>query len=138
MIGFDDNDVNDALRTVDVIETTDEEGRVHYFEPVEEFEIDGQLYALLVYQGESLEPTPKTGEGEEDEEGYEEEFVVMKVVVDEEGRVYEAIENEEEFNKVMAQLESMDFEIDLHEHLGLCEDHVKGEECNHDHKHHDN
>jgi hypothetical protein len=139
MIGFDDNEMNEALRTVDVIETTDEDGQVHYFEPVEEFEVDGQLYALLVYQGESLDPKLSTSETAEDsEEGYEEEFVVMRVVSDEEGRVYEAIDNEDEFNKVMAELENMDFEIDLHEHLGMCTDHVHGEDCKHDHHHHDN
>lgn len=121
MTGFDDAELKNTLREVDVVETTDEEGNVHYFEPVEEFDIDGNIYALLVYQGESLEtPDP--------ESGYDEEFVVMKVTMENGERVYESIEDEEEFNKVVSQLETMDFEVDLHEHLGLC----------HDHKHHDN
>ena len=131
MTGFDDAELKNTLREVDVVETTDEEGNVHYFEPVEEFDIDGNIYALLVYQGESLEtPDP--------ESGYDEEFVVMKVTMENGERVYESIEDEEEFNKVVSQLETMDFEVDLHEHLGLCNDHAEGHDCGHDHKHHDN
>ncbi len=131
MMGFDDAELKKDLREVAVVETTDEDGNVHYFEPVEEFEIDGSLYALLVYQGDSLDAP-------DSEEGYEEEFVVMKVTLDGEDRVYESIEDEDEFNKVIEQLEGMDFEVDLHEHLGLCDDHVHGDDCTHDHKHHDN
>jgi hypothetical protein len=131
MTGFDDTELKKNLREVAVVETTDEDGNIHYFEPVEEFEIDGSLYALLVYQGNSLEAP-------ESEEGYEEEFVVMKVTIEDSDRVYESTENEDEFNKVIEALEGMDFEVDLHDHLGLCDDHVHGVDCHHDHKHHDN
>ena len=131
MMGFDDAETKQNLREVAVVETTDEDGNVHYFEPVEEFEIEGNLYALLVYQGDSLEvPDAETG--------YDEEFVVMKVTLEGEERVYESIEDEDEFNKVVEQLENMDFEVDLNEQLDLCDDHVHGEDCTHDHKHHDN
>jgi uncharacterized protein YrzB (UPF0473 family) len=84
---------------IDIIETTDEEGNVHIFERVEEVEIEGQLYALLLYQGAENEP-PR--------EGYDEEVVVMKVGKDPDGTdVFEQIEDEAEFEKVIAHIESL-------------------------------
>lgn len=130
MMGFDDAELKNTLKEVDVVETTDEDGNVHYFEPIDEFEVDGNLYALLIYQGTSLEAP--------EEEGYDEEFVVMKVTMDGEERIYESIEDEAEFNKVIAELENMDFEVDLQKELGICDDHVQGENCSHEHHHHDN
>ncbi len=130
MMGFDDAELKNTLKEVDVVETTDEDGNVHYFEPIDEFEVDGNLYALLIYQGTSLEAP--------EEEGYDEEFVVMKVTMDGEERIYESIEDEAEFNKVIAELENMDFEVDLQKELGICDDHVHGENCSHEHHHHDN
>jgi hypothetical protein len=130
MMGFDDSELKNTLKEVDVVETTDEDGNVHYFEPIDEFEVDGNLYALLIYQGTSLEAP--------EEEGYDEEFVVMKVTMDGEERIYESIEDEAEFNKVIAELENMDFEVDLQKELGICDDHVHGENCSHEHHHHDN
>ena len=95
--------------SIDLVETTDEEGNVHYFEPVEELEVNGTTYALLVYKGgeEDLDK-------DEDEEGYDEEFVLMKVTQDDDGTpVYEYIEDETEFAAVVAQLETMDYEFDV-------------------------
>jgi hypothetical protein len=122
MTGFDDDQVSEQIQSIDVVETTDEDGQVHYFEPVEEFDIDDQLYALLIYQGKTLEPDEDEPE-DEDEDGYEEEFVVMRVIMDDDGRLYESIEDEEEFEKVVKALENLDFEVDLFEHLGLNENH---------------
>jgi uncharacterized protein YrzB (UPF0473 family) len=91
---------------VEIIETTDENGKVHIFERVEEIEVDGNAYALLVYRGGEDEPVP---------EGADEEVVVMRVTKDPDGTdVFEQIEDEAEFEKVLAfidTLESSDFEI---------------------------
>lgn len=92
-----------------VVETTDEDGNVHYFEKVEEIELDGQQYALLIYQGEEDAEEP-----EDEDEGFDEEYVLMKISVDEDGeQVYEAIEDEDEFKKVMAEMEKLDYEFDV-------------------------
>jgi uncharacterized protein YrzB (UPF0473 family) len=91
---------------VEIIETTDENGKVHIFERVEEVEVEGNTYALLVYRGGEDEPLP---------EGADEEVVVMRVSKDPDGTdVFEQIEDEAEFDKVLAYidtLESTEFEI---------------------------
>jgi len=94
---------------VEVVETTDENGVVHYFERIDEMEIDGQAYALLLYQGTEEDEAPEEGE-----EGYDEEFVLMKVTKDADGTpVYEYIEDEEEFNRVAAELEKKDYDFEI-------------------------
>ena len=90
----------------ELVETTDEDGTVHYFEKLNEFEMDGKEYALLVYQGTD-------DEEEEDEEGYEEEFVVMRLVRDEEGILYESLQTQEEFDAVVKHLESQDYDVEV-------------------------
>jgi hypothetical protein len=92
----------------DIVETTDEDGQVHIFEKIDEYELDGKRYALLIYQG-----------GEEDEEkeesaeeGYEEEVVVMRVVHEPDGDVFEAIEDEAEFERVVKYIEEAGAEDD--------------------------
>jgi hypothetical protein len=104
--------------TPDIITTEDEEGKIHQFEKVDELEVDGQKYALLIYlgSGETLDSIEKetddaAEEGEEDEDGYDEEVVVMKVTMDGEAEVYEAIEDEDEFEKVVQYIESLE-EVD--------------------------
>jgi Protein of unknown function (DUF1292) len=98
---------------VEVVETTDENGVVHYFERIDEMEVDGQAYALLLYQGTEEDEAPEDGE-----EGYDEEFVLMKVIKDADGTpVYEYIEDEAEFNKVAAELEKKDYDFDIDELL---------------------
>ncbi len=94
-----------AFEEVDIIETTDEDGKVHIFEKISEIEIDGQDYALLIYKGGD--------EGEETEEsmeGHDEEVVVMKISEEDGLEVYEAIEDEAEFERVVAYIEQMDDE----------------------------
>ena len=91
---------------VEIIETTDENGKVHIFERVEEVEVEGNTYALLVYRGGEDEPLP---------EGADEEVVVMRVSKDPDGTdVFEQIEDEAEFDKVLAHIDTLDsteFEI---------------------------
>lgn len=131
----------------DVVETTDEDGNVHYFEKVEEVEVDGVQYALLIYQGGEDDEETAT---EDEEEGFEEEYVVMKITQDEDGAVYEYIEDEVEFKKVLVELEKLDYDFDLSDDDeeededgddesdegeaagGTHEGHVHGPGCKHD------
>jgi hypothetical protein len=105
----------------EVVETTDEEGKIHYFEKVEEVEVDGKSYALLIYQGSEDDEEEEGGEGHvhtdackhgsgegDDEEGYEEEIVLMRISREDDGDVYETIEDDEEFEKVMQHIEALD------------------------------
>jgi hypothetical protein len=90
----------------DWIETTDEHGDVHFFEKIDEIEFEGQQYALLIYQGRgSEEGGPK--QPEEGEEGYEEEIVVMKISYEDDAEVFEAIEDEDEFERVVQYIEKL-------------------------------
>jgi uncharacterized protein YrzB (UPF0473 family) len=92
--------MTDMQDQLDIIETTDEEGKVHIFERVDEIEIEGRPYALLVYRG---------SEGEEPPEGHDEEVVVMRISQDPDGTdVFEQIEDEAEFERVISFIEAMD------------------------------
>jgi uncharacterized protein YrzB (UPF0473 family) len=96
------SDITEFNEGVDIIETTDEDGKVHIFERVEEIEVDGNAYALLVYQGSEDEKPP---------EGYDEEIVVMKISKDPDGTdVFEQIEDEAEFERVLNYIESLDMD----------------------------
>lgn len=86
----------------DLIETTDEEGTVHIFEKISEIEVEGQEYALLIYKGNEEKPETKG------EEGYDEEVVVMKISYEDGQEVYEAIEDETEFERVVSFIENME------------------------------
>lgn len=103
----------------DFIETTDEEGNVHVFEKIDEYEVEGELYALLIYQpGDDKNASPNGShphepEDEEDDEeedddegGYDEEVIIMKITKDDDGaQVFEAIDDEEEFQRVVKFIE---------------------------------
>ncbi|MDX2084569.1 MAG: DUF1292 domain-containing protein [Candidatus Melainabacteria bacterium] len=101
--------------TGEIVQTTDEDGQVHYFEKVEELEVDGQQYALLIYQGteeefEKMEANGKApgGDGDEDdEEGYEEEIILMRISKEDDADVYEPIDDQGEFEKVLRHLETI-------------------------------
>jgi hypothetical protein len=121
---------NGLYHETDIIETTDEEGQIHIFEKVSELEVDGQEYALLIYKGNS--------EGENEaakEEGYEEEVVVMKISYEDGQEVFEAIEDEAEFERVVAYIDAMeeddsDVSIDLSEFMGSMEEDTEEESNN--------
>ncbi|WP_373533319.1 DUF1292 domain-containing protein [Vampirovibrio sp.] len=116
---------NGNYSETDIIETTDEDGQVHVFEKVSELEVDGQEYALLIYKGNQPDEADEAEEGAEKdavegEESEEEEVVVMRITYEDGQEVYEAIEDEEEFEKVVAFIDNMDDEeagvmIDLSE-----------------------
>jgi uncharacterized protein YrzB (UPF0473 family) len=90
-------------RETDIIETTDEDGTVHIFEKIQEIEVDGQDYALLIYKGNDYKEEP------EDEE---EEVVVMRLSYEDGQEVFEAIEDEDEFERVVAYIENMEEDDD--------------------------
>jgi hypothetical protein len=102
---------NGVYNETDIIETTDEDGQVHIFEKVSELEVDGQEYALLIYKGNESEEETDKEDGDddaEDGEGYEEEVVVMRITYEDGQEVYEAIEDEAEFERVVAFIDDMD------------------------------
>jgi hypothetical protein len=85
----------------DLIETTDEEGNVHIFEMVKDFEFEGNRYAILVYHGGPEE------EETADEEGYDEKAVVMRVGHEDGADTFEQIDDEAELDRVIDFIESM-------------------------------
>ncbi|MEM0952300.1 MAG: DUF1292 domain-containing protein [Cyanobacteria bacterium P01_H01_bin.74] len=108
----------DALDTIlsdnTIIETTDEEGEVHVFEKVSEFEFENTDYALLIYRGAPEDLSDQQSEASVSEE---EEVVVMRVALEDGQEVFEAIEDEEEFSRVVAFLDAMD-EDDIEVNVG--------------------
>jgi hypothetical protein len=124
---------NNGFSDIDLIETTDEEGKLHVFEKVEEIDIDGQRYALLIYQGSGDDADGE--EKAEGEEGYDEEVVVMKISQEDGAEVYEAIEDEAEFERVIAHIESItdDDADDAGESPEAGGGHVHGPGCSHGH-----
>lgn len=122
---------NGLYHETDIIETTDEEGQVHIFEKVSELEVDGQEYALLIYKGNSNDAESE----EKKEEGYEEEVVVMKISYEDGQEVFEAIEDEAEFERVVAFIDAMededsDVSIDLSEFMTVVEEDAEEESNN--------
>ncbi len=88
-----------------VIHTTDEDGAEHKFQMIDMIEVDGQIYGLLLYLGEDdKEPVAP--------EGYDEEVVVMRIIEENGEQVFEAIEDEAEFERVLAYVEQMDEDED--------------------------
>lgn len=120
---------NGHYNETDIIETTDEEGQVHIFEKVSELEVDGQEYALLIYKGSG----EQEGSEESKESDEDEEVVVMKISYEDGQEVYEAIEDEEEFERVVAFIENMDDDdsevsIDLGDFISQMKDDDSEEE----------
>lgn len=103
---------NGIYSETDIIETTDEEGQVHIFEKVSELEIEGKEYALLIYKGNEYEEKPDAPAAEGKDEGYDEEVVVMRISYEDGQEVYEAIEDEAEFERVVTYIENMEDDDD--------------------------
>ena len=83
-----------------LIETVDEDGNVITFELYDIVEVDEQEYALLL-------PTE-----EEDTDSDEGEIVIMRLTKDGEDYIFETIDEDDEFNKVAAYVESLNYEED--------------------------
>lgn len=79
-----------------LIETVDEEGNVINFELIDIVEMDGQEYGLLL---------PKEENDDLDEE---KEVVLMRLTKEGEEYIFEMIENDEEFNKVVEYIDSLE------------------------------
>lgn len=78
-----------------LIQTEDEDGNFHNFELIDIIEVDEQEYGILLYVDD------ETGE-----ESEEQELAIMRLIKDNEGYVFETIEDEDEFEKVSAFVEA--------------------------------
>ena len=81
-----------------IIETLDEDGNVVRFELVDIVEVDEIEYGLLL-------PIDENGEPEE-----EEEVVLMRLKKEGDEFVFEAIEEDEEFEKVVTYIQTLEDE----------------------------
>lgn len=77
-----------------IIYTTDEEGVEHQFQMLDMIEVDGQAYALLLY----IDPEAQPAEDDEDDV---DELVVMRITKEGDEQVFESIEDEDEFDRVV-------------------------------------
>lgn len=84
------------IEETQIIETIDEEGNTINFELYDIVEVEGREYALLL-------PTDA-------EEGEDDEIVLMRLTKDGEDYLFETIDDEEEFDKVAAYVESLEEE----------------------------
>ncbi|MEB3287349.1 MAG: DUF1292 domain-containing protein [Vampirovibrionales bacterium] len=103
---------NSFEEEVQLVQTTDEEGNIHLFEKLDELEVEGKDYALLIYRGqqEAGSNLPVSLEVSSDED---DEVIVMRLSHDEDGaEIYENIDDEKEFDKVAAYIESLQEEED--------------------------
>lgn len=79
-----------------LIETVDEEGNIINFELIDIIDMDGQEYGLLL---------PKDENDDSDEE---KEVVLMKLTKEGEEYIFEMIEDDEEFNKVVEYIDNLE------------------------------
>jgi uncharacterized protein YrzB (UPF0473 family) len=84
-----------------LIETVDDEGKVVNFELFDIVEFEEKEYALL------LPAESKNNAGGDDDE-----VVLMRLTKDGEDYLFEAIEDDEEFDKVAEYIENLEDEID--------------------------
>lgn len=80
-----------------LIETIDEDGNIINFELIDIIEIDGKEYGLLL---------PKEDENDDSDE--EKEVVLMRLTKEGEEYVFEMIEDDDEFNKVVDYIDSLE------------------------------
>ncbi len=81
-----------------MIETIDEDGNVVNFELIDIIEMDGKEYGLLL---------PKE-ENENDDPNVEREVVLMRLTKEGEEYIFEMIEDDEEFNKVVDFIDTLE------------------------------
>lgn len=86
-------------REEQLIETIDDEGNVINFELIDIVEMDGQEYGLLLPRGE---------DGKENDDPEDGEVVLMRLTKEGEEYIFEMIEDDEEFNKVVDFIDSLE------------------------------
>jgi len=79
-----------------IVETVDENGNAVNFELVDIIDFEEREYALLL--------SANSADNEEDE------IVVMRLLTDDEGYTFETIEDDDEFERVAAYLDTLDDE----------------------------
>lgn len=88
-----EKDLNDQI-----IETIDEEGKVVRFELVDIIDFEDREYALML---------PLDTEIEEEDDDEEKEVVVMRLVKDGDEFMFEAIEDDDEFEKIVEYVSAL-------------------------------
>ncbi len=81
-----------------LIETIDDEGNVINFELIDIVDMDGQEYGLLLPHDDK----------KNDDSDEEKEVVLMRLTKEGEEYIFEMIEDDEEFNKVVDYIDSLD------------------------------
>ncbi len=79
-----------------MIETVDEEGNVINFQLIDIIEMEGKEYALLL---------PQENDDSQEEE---KEVVLMRLIKEGEEYTFEMIEDDDEFNKVVDYIDTLD------------------------------
>ena len=112
-----------------VIFTTDEEGQNHQFQMVDMIEVDDKTYALLLYLGQDED---KAMVDENDEEA---EMVVMRVVQEGDEQVFEMLEDDDEYERVLQYLESIEEDDDEDDEAPPASQDAPAAEGHHHHNH---
>jgi uncharacterized protein YrzB (UPF0473 family) len=82
-----------------IITLEGEDGHSYSCQILDIFDFEGQEYALLLKMGEA-----KSESGEEDEEG---SLVIMRLIQREDQSIFQTIESDEEFDRVVAHVEEL-------------------------------
>ena len=82
-----------------VITLEGEDGHSYSCQILDIFDFEGQEYALLLKMGE-----PKSEGAEEEEEG---SLVIMRLIQREDQSIFQTIESDEEFDRVVAHVEEL-------------------------------
>ena len=90
---------NNGTEQSKIIKTQDENGKIYNFEFIDILEFEGQEYGLLMYIDEENDSVSK-------DEQNEEEVVIMKLIKNNDNYIFETIDDDKEFEKVVAYLES--------------------------------
>ena len=78
-----------------IIKTEDEEGNIHSFELIDVVVMGDQEYGVLIYLDEE----------DEHADDEEQEIVIMKLIKEDDGYVFESINDDDEFNRVATFIE---------------------------------
>ena len=95
---------NNGTEQSKIIKTQDENGKIYNFEFIDILEFEGQEYGLLMYIDEENDSVSK-------DEQNEEEVVIMKLIKNNDNYIFETIDDDKEFEKVVAYLESESEEV---------------------------